>query len=156
MKFDRSADDLALILCNPLLAVFLYNMIFVFLGSSLIRWKSKKQEVVSQSSVEAEYQALADNIVEIIWIRWSGLWHLLSTLIVIVSSKLLSMLFFMSAKNVVTDCHFVHYHANRGTIKLFYIPSADQLRVIHHHCSCNCRVKTTLWKLNPWDKGNLL
>ena len=42
----------------------------VFLGSSLIAWKSKKQTIVSCSSVEAEFRALAAMIRELIWLRW--------------------------------------------------------------------------------------
>ena len=42
----------------------------VFLGSSLIAWKSKKQTIVASSSVEAELRALAATIRELIWIRW--------------------------------------------------------------------------------------
>ena len=42
----------------------------VFLGSSLIAWKSKKQTTVASSSVEAELRALAATIRELIWLRW--------------------------------------------------------------------------------------
>ncbi|WVZ84772.1 hypothetical protein U9M48_031762 [Paspalum notatum var. saurae] len=42
----------------------------VFLGSSLISWKTKKQTVVARSSAEAELRALACVTAEVTWLRW--------------------------------------------------------------------------------------
>ncbi|RVW87252.1 Retrovirus-related Pol polyprotein from transposon RE1 [Vitis vinifera] len=41
----------------------------VFFGGNLVAWKSKKQSVVSRSSAESEYRAMAQATCEIIWIH---------------------------------------------------------------------------------------
>lgn len=40
------------------------------LGDALISWQAKKQSVVSQSSAEAEYRALASITTEIMWLKY--------------------------------------------------------------------------------------
>ncbi|KAL0457958.1 UNVERIFIED_CONTAM: Retrovirus-related Pol polyprotein from transposon RE2 [Sesamum latifolium] len=42
----------------------------VFLGPALISWKSKKQNIVSRSSAEAEYQSLAARMCELQWVSY--------------------------------------------------------------------------------------
>ena len=41
----------------------------VFVGSYLVSWKSKKQNVVPRSSVEAEYRAVAHTACALLWVK---------------------------------------------------------------------------------------
>jgi hypothetical protein len=41
----------------------------VFLGANLVSWSTKRQTVVSYSSVEAKYRVVANCVVEATWLR---------------------------------------------------------------------------------------
>jgi hypothetical protein len=41
----------------------------VFLGANLVSWAAKRQPVVSRSSAEAEYRAVANGVAEASWLR---------------------------------------------------------------------------------------
>ncbi|XP_020419495.1 uncharacterized protein LOC109949168 [Prunus persica] len=42
---------------------------FTFVGGNLVTWWSKKQNVVSRSSAEAEYRGMAHGVCELLWIK---------------------------------------------------------------------------------------
>ncbi|GKB95454.1 uncharacterized mitochondrial protein-like protein [Tanacetum coccineum] len=106
----------------------------VFLGSSLISWQSKKQCVVSRTSIETEYRALADCTCEITW--------LLSLLqdLQIQPPKPIPIYFdnqssialasnpiqHARAKHIEIDCHFVKENIKSGLILPISIPSTQQ------------------------------
>jgi hypothetical protein len=46
------------------------SIYYVFLGSSLVSWKTKKQTIVSRSSAETELRDLASVTAEVTWFRW--------------------------------------------------------------------------------------
>ncbi|KAM7529809.1 hypothetical protein LguiB_033219 [Lonicera macranthoides] len=106
----------------------------IFLGDSLISWKSKKQTVVARFSAEAEYRALAHTTSEIIWLRWllqdmgvslSGPTPLFcdnQSAIQIAHNDV----FHERTKHIEVDCHFARHHLSQGNIELPHISSAVQ------------------------------
>ncbi|KAL5553057.1 hypothetical protein UlMin_040458 [Ulmus minor] len=107
----------------------------IFLGDSLISWKSKKQTVVSQSSIEAEYHAMASTTKEIVWLHW-----LLADMGVSLSHPTPmycdnksaiqiahNSVFHERTKHIEIDCHLTRHHLKHGTITLPFFPSSLQL-----------------------------
>ena len=40
-----------------------------YVGGNLVMWRSQKQSVVSRSTFESEYRAMADTTTEMLWLR---------------------------------------------------------------------------------------
>jgi len=107
----------------------------IFLGSSPIAWKSKKQAAVSRSSTEAELRALATTTSEIIWLRWlladfgiscDGPTPLLcdnTSAIQIAHDPVKHEL----TKYIGVDASFTRSHCHQKTIDLQYVPSELQV-----------------------------
>jgi hypothetical protein len=41
----------------------------VFIGGNLVSWCARKQPIVSRSSTEAEYKAIANAMAELMWVQ---------------------------------------------------------------------------------------
>nr|GEW77790.1 hypothetical protein [Tanacetum cinerariifolium] len=108
---------------------------FLLLGRTPISWKSKKQFVVSRSSVEAEYGAMASTVSEVLWVRW-----LLSELRIDTSSPTLlfcdnqaarhiatNPVFHERTKHVEMDCYFVRERVDSKEIVPMHISSKLQI-----------------------------
>lgn len=129
----------------------------IFIGDSLISWKSKKQHTVSLSSAEAEYRSLRRITAELAWLS-----RLLTELevpdITPIPIKCDNQAAIHIAKNPVfhertkhidLDCHFVREKLRSGLISLSHVPTKQQLADVftkpltgpqHHDILCKLGV----------------
>nr|XP_004487728.1 uncharacterized protein LOC101496141 [Cicer arietinum] len=109
----------------------------IFLGDSLISWKSKKQATVSRSSTEAEYRAMASTVCELQWLT-----YLLNDFKVSYTKLALLYCDNQSARHIASnssnhertkhielDCHIVSEKLQQHLFRLLPISSHLQL---HH------------------------
>ncbi|GJX79206.1 ribonuclease H-like domain-containing protein [Tanacetum coccineum] len=107
----------------------------VFLGKSLISWKSKKQSMLAKSSIEAEYRAMNTVTCEVIWIQ-----KILSKLNIKLSLPILiycdnssviqiaaNLVFHEKTKHFEIKLFFLREKVSTGVVKTVKIKSADNL-----------------------------
>nr|GMC60559.1 Retrovirus-related Pol polyprotein from transposon TNT 1-94 [Ipomoea batatas] len=107
----------------------------IFLGSSLISWRSKKQMTVSRSSSEAEYRALAATVCEVQWITYllKDLQIQLSKLATLFCNNKSAIaiaenyVFHERTKHIDIDCHIVREKVSQGLVKLLAVSSLNQV-----------------------------
>mgnify|MGYP005979871687 CR=1 FL=1 len=107
----------------------------VFLGGSLIAWKTKKQTAVSRSSVEAELRAMALLTAEVTWLRWLladfGVSITTPTLVLSDSTGAISVardpVKHELTKHIGVDAFYTRAQVQAQVVALQYVPSDLQL-----------------------------
>ncbi|WMV41466.1 hypothetical protein MTR67_034851 [Solanum verrucosum] len=107
----------------------------VFVGGNLVSWRSKKQNVVSRSSAESEYRAMARSTCEIMWIHHllsevglkyptpSKLWCDNQAALHIASNPV----YHERTKHIEVDCHFIGEKIQENLISTSYVKTGEQL-----------------------------
>nr|GEX96557.1 ribonuclease H-like domain-containing protein [Tanacetum cinerariifolium] len=106
----------------------------VFLGRSLVSWKSKKQATVSRSFAEAEYKCMANATCEIMWIinllKDLCIKNLLSVNLYSDSSSAIQIaanpVFHERTKHFEVDVYFIREKVQDVVINTIKVASADQ------------------------------
>ena len=108
---------------------------FIQLGGSPLSWKTQKQDVVSHSSAEAEYRAMAETVSEILWLLQllPSLGIEVETPITIHSDSLSAIMlaknpvFHARTKHVGRDVHFLRDEIIRGVVEPKHVSTTSQL-----------------------------
>ncbi|KAK9073638.1 hypothetical protein SSX86_007962 [Deinandra increscens subsp. villosa] len=107
----------------------------IYLGSNLISWCARKQRIVSRSSTESEYKAMADTVAELTWLQ-----SLMRELGVITRSTPIlwcdnlgatylseNPVFHARTKHIEVDFHFVREKVARRQLSVQFISTHDQV-----------------------------
>ncbi|GJR84609.1 ribonuclease H-like domain-containing protein [Tanacetum coccineum] len=106
----------------------------VFLGDNLLTWSSKRQDMLSRSSAEAEYRRVANAVAETSWI--CNFLHELYTLLfttTLVYCDNVSVVYISAnpiqhqrTKHIEIDIHFVRDKVAAGHVRVLHVPSRFQ------------------------------
>lgn len=125
----------------------------------MIFWSARKQAMVSRSSTEAEYKALANATAEIIWVqsllqelgisqpRHACLWcdNLGATYLSV------NPVFHARTKHVEIDFHFVRERVANKLLDIRFIPTGDQLAYAFTKAVSSTRLRDFRHNLNLRD-----
>lgn len=107
----------------------------MFVGSSLVSWKSKKQNVISMSSAEAEYRSMSLAVREMVWLRYllEDLWVNVSEASTLYCDNTAAIhiannpVFHERTKHIERDCHHIREKITLGLIKTLHVRTDNQL-----------------------------
>jgi hypothetical protein len=106
----------------------------VFLRDNLVSWSAKRQTVVSRSSAEAEYHAVANGVAEATWLR-QLLLELQSppSRYTLVYCDNISVVYlsnnpvqYQRTKHVEIDLHFVREKVAIGQVRVLHVPTTSR------------------------------
>ncbi|CAN1266800.1 Retrovirus-related Pol polyprotein from transposon TNT 1-94 [Linum perenne] len=131
----------------------------LFLGSSLLSWKTKKQGTVSRSSSEAEYRALAQLCCEVQWMVSLlidlGVKHEVPVKLFCDNQSAIYIaqnpVFHERTKHIEIDCHVIRERLQNGLISLHHVPTEIQLADLFTKGLPAPRLRMLLAKLGVLD-----
>ncbi|CAN1279449.1 Retrovirus-related Pol polyprotein from transposon RE1 [Linum perenne] len=131
----------------------------LFLGTSLLSWKIKKQGTVSRSSSEAEYRALAQLCCEVQWriglLQELGVTHPSPVKLFCDNQSALYIahnpVFHERTKHIEIDCHVIRERLQNGLISLHHVPTEIQLADMFTKGLPASRLRMLLSKLGIFD-----
>lgn len=132
---------------------------FISLGGAPVSWRTKKQTVVSHSSAEAEYRAMAVTVSEVLWLRWllkdlKALQEGGTTLYCDNQAALhiaANPVFHERTKHVEMDCYFVRERVQSGEICPTKVSTNAQLADIFTKALGTDRFRALVSKLGVRD-----
>ena len=102
----------------------------VFLGRSLVSWKTKKQPTMDRSFEEAEYRALVCELMWLIYLLSSlGILHPKHTRLCSYSQLAIHIsknpVFHDRTKHIEVDCRFIRDELTSGNLSTSYVPTGS-------------------------------
>ena len=117
---------------------------FTFVRGNLVKWRSKKKNVVSWSSTEAEYRGMAHGVCEMLWLQkllWSLGFKQNEAMKLYCDNKsareiVENPIQHDRTKHVEVDRHFIKEKLEKNIVSIPFVNSEEQLA----DCTYPCRV----------------